>query len=346
MKANSRRKQKLLARAAGAAGGKVSGAAKPGAGKKSGGSGPNKGGKSAGQKFQFYDAGDEILLVGEGDFSFAKSLLLPPHSIKPQTVTATAFDSRQELAEKYPDTGAANVEFLETFEAATDDDGASGSGDEAGYGTQDEAGADAEADAADAGASGDEAPVYASQRRAHLLFNVDATALGKVKYIRKRKFDCVVFNFPHTGSGITDQDRNILKNQQLLQGFLKAVGPALSRKGKVVVTLFEGAPYDLWNLKALAKAAGYVTIRSGAFDWAAYDGYRHRRTAGVGDTNKKAQDRAARTYVFGKTGDYREIASANANAQHLSSKRVQKELADQRKRKRPRRGDSDSDSDE
>jgi 25S rRNA (uracil2634-N3)-methyltransferase len=46
---------------------------------------------------------DTILLVGEGNFSFAHSLLLPPHNHSPDLILATALDSEEECYEKYPD---------------------------------------------------------------------------------------------------------------------------------------------------------------------------------------------------------------------------------------------------
>ena len=38
--------------------------------------------------------------------------------------------------------------------------------------------------------------------------------------IHGRKFDVVVFNFPNTGCGIADRDRNAFSNQQLIAAYL------------------------------------------------------------------------------------------------------------------------------
>ncbi|KAG9020581.1 hypothetical protein FS837_008067 [Tulasnella sp. UAMH 9824] len=64
-----------------------------------------------------------------------------------------------------------------------------------------------------------------------VAFGVDATRLEKSKEVMQAKggWNKVVFNFPHAGAGITDQDRNILTNQRLLLGFLRSVAPALSK---------------------------------------------------------------------------------------------------------------------
>ncbi len=46
---------------------------------------------------------DTILIVGEANFSFTLSLLLPPRSHPPSQILATAYDSEQECYSKYPD---------------------------------------------------------------------------------------------------------------------------------------------------------------------------------------------------------------------------------------------------
>ncbi|KAK9433030.1 hypothetical protein V1505DRAFT_364229 [Lipomyces doorenjongii] len=287
---------------------------------------------------KFYKDTDDILLVGEGDFSFTKALLLPPHSFTPDRITTTAFDSRDDLHKKYPDTGEQILKFLEEYKAPEkpvncDSEKSEDEDDESFYhvdACQNPGQADAVTDR-----HSDE------PKKVKVLFKVDATALTKTKYLRKRKFDCCVFNFPHTGSGITDQDRNILKNQELLDGFFKSVTSILKTSGTVVVTLFDGLPYSLWNLKDLAKESGFETVRSGKFVWEYYEGYKHRKTSGMGDTTKKSQERDARTYIFQKV-DPNKKDNAPANR-----KRTQGQNAKNYKRAKRKRVDtSESDDDE
>jgi len=61
-----------------------------------------------------------------------------------------------------------------------------------------------------------------------ILFGVDATKLGKVAALKGRRWDRIVWNFPHAGKGITDQDRNILSNQLLVLGFLRSAADLLA----------------------------------------------------------------------------------------------------------------------
>lgn len=52
---------------------------------------------------------DRVLLVGEGDFSFAKALILKKDTLN---ILATVFDSAEEVKEKYPNS-AETLEFLD-----------------------------------------------------------------------------------------------------------------------------------------------------------------------------------------------------------------------------------------
>ncbi|WWD15590.1 hypothetical protein CI109_100012 [Kwoniella shandongensis] len=125
-----------------------------------------------------FDSLDTILLLGEANFSFAHSLILPPHSFSGHQIFATAFDSEEVTYKKYPD-AEDHVNKLR------------------------EAGVKVE-------------------------FGVDAGALEKCKSLGKgRKWSRVVFNFPHVGAGITDQDRNILTNQHMLLRMFRSVQPYL-----------------------------------------------------------------------------------------------------------------------
>jgi len=126
---------------------------------------------------------------------------------------------------------------------------------------------------------------------AQVLFGVDATKLEKTSALKGRTFDRIVWNFPHAGKGITDQDRNILSNQVLVLGFLRSaakflvcgpiprIQPSRKRKrssndddndndddddqiaqtagrarGTILITLRNVSPYTEWNVPKLAKS--------------------------------------------------------------------------------------------
>ncbi|ODV79229.1 uncharacterized protein CANTADRAFT_6387 [Suhomyces tanzawaensis NRRL Y-17324] len=227
---------------------------------------------------------DRIILVGEGDFSYALSIV-KQGLIYPENVIATSYDSKEELVAKYP-----NVEeHLRALEEA---------------GCQ-------------------------------ILHEVDATNLEtslklvsptkKTKVIKtslfkdNNKLNYIMFNFPHSGKGIKDMERNIVDHQKLIDGYfnsckrvfeivndlkkndlggyITAEEPAHS---KIVLTLFEGEPYNSWNIKILGRGVGYRVQRSGKFDWGMFPEYHHRRTNSTRDTTKPASERDARVYVFEK----------------------------------------------
>lgn len=95
---------------------------------------------------------DSILLIGEGNFSFACALIQSPAlelDIPPTNITATAYDSEQECYQKYP-----------------------------------------------------EAKLIVSNLRSsgmEVLFSVDGTCLEKHSSLKGRRWDRVVWNFPHAG---------------------------------------------------------------------------------------------------------------------------------------------------
>lgn len=91
---------------------------------------------------------------------------------------------------------------------------------------------------------------------------------------------------------------------ELLLAFLTNAKQLLTPTGSVVITLFDGQPYVQWNLKELAKSAGYQSRRSFKFDAGLYEGYKHVRTIGNRDREGdwKGEDRGARSWVLEVVG--------------------------------------------
>ena len=205
-----------------------------------------------------FQPADKILLIGEGNFSFARALALVPPSVldslPPRNITATTYDTEQECYRKYHDA----EEIVEMLR----------------------------------------------HRGVEVLFGVDATKLEKIQRFKGRKWDRIVWNFPHIGvyqaaplyqnsphillegKGITDKDRNILSNQILILDFLRSAsgflksgpvplihqkkrkndegdeeddivsddsgGPSYSAnsqiavRGTILITLRNVSPYTLW----------------------------------------------------------------------------------------------------
>ncbi|OBT62103.1 hypothetical protein VE03_09004 [Pseudogymnoascus sp. 23342-1-I1] len=215
---------------------------------------------------------DRILLIGDGDLSFASSLV-SAHSCT-HVVATVQERNRKELEEKYPHVGA-SITVLE-------------------------------------------------EKEQKVVYNVDAGRMGvwdregKCGGGRKRGgMDRVIFNFPHVGGKSTDVNRQVRYNQELLVNFFKRAIPSLAPKGSIIVTLFEGMPYTLWNIRDLARHSGLAVERSFKFQASAYPGYHHARTIGViktgagevSETGWKGEERPARSYVFVKKDEVAPVVS-------------------------------------
>ena len=109
---------------------------------------------------------DKILLIGEGNFSFARALVCDPPSalqyLPASNVVATAYDTEAECFEKYPETRAI-VEEIRV-------------------------------------------------KGAEVFFGIDATKLEKISSLRSRKFDKIMWNFPHAGRCSSASHRLALLN--------------------------------------------------------------------------------------------------------------------------------------
>ncbi|KAI9851633.1 MAG: hypothetical protein M1830_006886, partial [Pleopsidium flavum] len=157
---------------------------------------------------------------------------------------------------------------------------------------------------------------YIEEQGQRVLYGVDAKKLGVAgggggggggrEVTRKGEggWERVVWNFPHVGGLTRDVNRQVRYNQELLVAFFKAAVPLLAPGGTIVVTIFEGEPYELWNIKDLARHVGLKVGRSFKFQSAAYPGYKHARTLGniEGGGGWHGESRSARTYIFEVNG--------------------------------------------
>lgn len=121
-----------------------------------------------------FRASDKILLIGEGNFSFARALVQnpPPQlgSLHPANITATAYDTEGECYEKYPDAKEIVVDLK-------------------GKGVE-------------------------------VLFGVDGTRLERTPKLKGRRWDRVVWNFPHAGQqGISESTSQPLTCYSLRKGY-------------------------------------------------------------------------------------------------------------------------------
>ncbi|KAI8082899.1 uncharacterized protein BX664DRAFT_339370 [Halteromyces radiatus] len=268
-------------------------------------------------KFHDYD---RVLLIGEGNFSFAASLVNQYYLSGAERLTATCFDSEQVLYEKYGDEAKENVELARTMGAT-------------------------------------------------VLFDVDGTKLDKNKLINKDKYSKIIFNFPHAGKGIKDEQRNIESNQALLTDFFKAATPLLTHQddkqtdtgydhderddtkvdGEIYVTVKTGKPYDEWKIKFVAKWTGLLALRTSIpFRPSDYPGYCHRRTIGFKkgiskEDNEEIMKSDPRTFIFVR----KQVMDVEIEkAKHGKIVAAKQRAAGKKAKKRGRQEEGDDEEDE
>ncbi|KAI9847802.1 MAG: hypothetical protein M1837_001695 [Sclerophora amabilis] len=220
-----------------------------------------------------FSSTDRILLIGEGDFSFALSLLTD-HAC--HHVTATCLDDESALFSKYPQArqyvkelgnGGARIVY------GVDGTKLGSLGKKLGLKGR------------RTGKKRRKVEEDARQDRdlERELDNDDDYDDGRTE---GEGWDRVIFNFPHVGGKTKDVNRQVRYNQELLVSFFRSAIPLLKARrtsetnSSIIVTLFEGEPYTLWNVRDLARHVGLKIGRSFRFQAQAYPTYRHARTLG------------------------------------------------------------------
>lgn len=69
-----------------------------------------------------------------------------------------------------------------------------------------------------------------SEASATVLHGIDGTKLHLNKIFQKHFFSRIIFNYPHTGAGIKDRDRNIRAQQEMLKSFFGSASQLLVKK--------------------------------------------------------------------------------------------------------------------
>ncbi|XP_023645889.1 heavy metal-associated isoprenylated plant protein 41 isoform X1 [Capsella rubella] len=176
-----------------------------------------------------YSSNHQILLVGEGDFSFSRSLATLFGSAS--NICASSLDSYDNVVRKYKK-ARSNLETLKRLGA-------------------------------------------------FLLHGVDATTLQYHPDLRYRRFDRIIFNFPHAGFHGKETDSSLIrKHRELVFGFFHGASRLLRADGEVHVSHKNKAPFCNWNLEELASRCFLVLIQRVAFEKSNYPGYENKRGDG------------------------------------------------------------------
>ena len=246
-----------------------------------------------------------LLLIGEGNFSFARSLISAPSApgftpLPGRNITATCFDSFAVARDKYVDVQE-NVDALRAAGVRV-------------------------WDCIDATQLHNDSTHFPSQSDAASLLSPPPLP----------HYDFIIFNFPHTGCGITDTQANIQLHQQLLVAFLQSLALAphlLSPTTRIHITVKAREPYNSWHLPLLPRylppldppAAANTTTTTAATAVAGpvrrairfvtsmpfwphlYPLYSHRRTigykVGLSAEGNEEIEGGAMTYVYMRTAE-------------------------------------------
>ncbi|XP_056173036.1 uncharacterized protein LOC115692219 isoform X1 [Syzygium oleosum] len=116
---------------------------------------------------------------------------------------------------------------------------------------------------------------------ASLLHGVDATGMKDHPDLRVRKFDRIIFNFPHAGfHGKENNVQLINMHRELVYGFFWNASQMLRADGEVHVSHKTEAPYCYWKLEQLASWNSLKLTDQTAFESKNYPGYHHKRGDG------------------------------------------------------------------
>ncbi|KAF7141674.1 hypothetical protein RHSIM_Rhsim06G0233400 [Rhododendron simsii] len=194
-----------------------------------------------------YCSSHQILLVGEGDFSFSLSLA---HSFgSASNIVASSLDSFAELTKKYKQVKSNLVKLVKLG--------------------------------------------------AYLLHEVDATSMKLHTDLQMRKFDRIIFNFPHAGFYGKEDNKDLIKmHREIVHGFFRNARGMLRANGEIHVNHKTTTPFNLWNLEELASQNSLALIGCVDFKAEDYPGYNNKKGNGLNSDDPFPLG-ACSTYKFG-----------------------------------------------
>ncbi|MCD7450559.1 hypothetical protein HAX54_007212 [Datura stramonium] len=114
-----------------------------------------------------------------------------------------------------------------------------------------------------------------------ILHGVDATKMQHHPDLNNRKFDRIIYNFPHAGfHGSEDNSHLIQMHKNLVGMFFRSAKKMLRIDGQIHVTHKTTPPYDLWDLVGLASRKSLICFECADFKIENYPGYNNKRGAG------------------------------------------------------------------
>ncbi|OLY85318.1 25S rRNA (uridine-N(3))-methyltransferase [Smittium mucronatum] len=219
-------------------------------------------------KSPLYSIKDKILLLGEGNFSFARSLAQKLGSGK--NILATCLDSEKDLFTKYEDSAGitdkdrnvrANQDLLVNL--------------------------------------------FLSSSQLLTSSNLPRAKKSNPKKLSKKRKSLDNDSDSDNETFESQLDPNQDEYGLDLDSSINAQPVDMNVDGQVLVTLKSGEPYDSWNIRSISKKTGMSIQTTVPFIAKDYPGYEHRRTLGfknglsVGQ-NSEILKKSPKTYIFVK----------------------------------------------
>ncbi|KAH7282562.1 hypothetical protein KP509_35G036700 [Ceratopteris richardii] len=117
-----------------------------------------------------------------------------------------------------------------------------------------------------------------------IMHGVDIRTMVDDDRLSRRRFDRIVYNFPHAGfleKHAETSNAVIKRHRRLLSAFFNNASKLLRPGGEVHVTHHVRFPYTKWNIENLAKSNRLQLEACPLFKRDLHDGYVNRRGAGA-----------------------------------------------------------------
>ncbi|KAL6656208.1 hypothetical protein ACP70R_007034 [Stipagrostis hirtigluma subsp. patula] len=145
---------------------------------------------------------------------------------------------------------------------------------------------------------------------ATVLHGVDVKRMKFHTDLKNRRFQRIVFNFPHAGFR-APEDHMINLHKELLKGFFRNACHLLKPYGEIHVSHKTGQPYEQWDLEDLASELSLIVVENVSFQKADYPGYNQKRGDGTRSDQPFPLGRCC-TYKF-QIGDLKKRKKLNGN---------------------------------